>query len=164
MAIQYARRMGFKVVAAGRVADIADDALALGAHVYIDTNQEDAAARLQAMGGAKAIVTTIGNTAVVSALLRGLAPQGRLIVLGVGKDPLPISTGQLVVGERSITGSITGSPYENEKALDFSVLTGVRPMIETMPLENAFIAYQRMKRGDVKFRMVLTMGQTRDVR
>ncbi|AFT90197.1 alcohol dehydrogenase [Paraburkholderia phenoliruptrix] len=164
MALQYARRMGFKVVAAGRGTDIADDALALGAHVYIDTNQEDAAARLQAMGGAKAIVTTIGNTAVVSALLRGLAPQGRLIVLGVGKDPLPISTGQLVVGERSIAGSITGSPYENEKALDFSVLTGVRPMIETMPLENAFIAYQRMKRGDVKFRMVLTMGQTRDVR
>ncbi|MEX3672360.1 alcohol dehydrogenase [Paraburkholderia phenoliruptrix] len=164
MALQYARCMGFKVVAVGRGTDIADDARSLGAHVYIDTNQEDAAARLQAMGGAKAIVTTIGNAAVVSALLRGLAPQGRLIVLGVGKDPLPISTGQLVAGERSIAGSITGSPYENEKTLDFSVLTGVRPMIETMPLEKAFVAYQRMKRGDVKFRMVLTMGKTRDVR
>ncbi len=57
-------------------------------------------------------------------------------------------------------GSITGSPYENEKALDFSVLTGVRPLIQTMPLERAFDAYQRMKSGDVKFRMVLTMGET----
>lgn len=159
MALQYARKMGFKVVAVGRGQDIAGDALALGAHVYIDTHQDDAAARLKAMGGAQAIVTTVGNADAVSALMAGLAPQGRLIVLGIGKDPLPVSTRQLVSGERGITGSITGTPFENEKALGFSVLTDVRPMIETMPLENAFDAYQRMKRGDVKFRMVLTMGK-----
>ncbi len=58
-------------------------------------------------------------------------------------------------------GSITGSPYENERTLDFSVLTDVRPMIETMPLEKAFEAYTKMKSGDVKFRMVLTMENNR---
>ena len=57
----------------------------------------------------------------------------------------------------SVLGSITGSPYENERTLNFSVLTGVRPQIETMPLEKAVEAYERMKSGDVKFRMVLTM-------
>jgi alcohol dehydrogenase len=56
-------------------------------------------------------------------------------------------------------GSITGTPFENEKALDFSVLSGVRPMIETMPLERANEAYQRMKTGDVKFRMLLTVSK-----
>ena len=137
MALQYARRMGFKVVAVGRGQDIAEDALTLGAHAYIDTNRQDAANALAEMGGAQAIITTIGKADVVSALLAGLAPQGRLVLLGAGKDPLAISPGPLVVGERGVLGSITGSPFENEKTLNFSVLTGVRPLIETMPLEEA---------------------------
>ncbi|HEJ3384380.1 alcohol dehydrogenase [Pseudomonas aeruginosa] len=159
MALQYARKMGFKVVAIGRGSDIADDAKALGAHTYIDTDQDDPMAHLQRMGGAHAIVSTIGHASTVSALMRGLAPSGRLVLLGAGKDPLPIAAGQLVVGERSVVGSITGSPYENERTLDFSVLADIRPRIETMPLEQANDAYQRMKSGDVKFRMVLTMGR-----
>lgn len=158
MALQYARRMGFKVVAVGRGHDIAEDALALGAYLYLDLEQGDAAARLQGMGGAQAIISTIGHAATVSALLAGLAPRGRLVVLGAGKDPLPIPAGHLVVGERDVLGSITGTPYENEKTLNFSVLAGVRPRIEVMPLEHAHEAYRRMKSGDVKFRMVLTMG------
>jgi len=79
-------------------------------------------------------------------------------MLGTGKDPLAVSAGILVGGERSVQGSITGTPYENERTLDFSVLTEVRPWIETMPLEDAADAYRRMKSGDAKFRMVLTMA------
>lgn len=157
MAVQYARRMGFKVVAVGRGADIADEALALGAHLYIDSQQTDAASTLQRMGGVHAIVTTVGHADSVAALMPGLAPQGRLVLLGAGKDPLPVSAGHLVIGERSVLGSITGSPFENEKTLNFSVLAGVRPMIEVMPLAQANEAYQKMKSGDVKFRMVLSM-------
>jgi alcohol dehydrogenase len=158
MALQYARCMGFKVVAIGRGQDIAEEALALGAHIYIDTHQEDAASALKRLGGAMAIITMISDPAVITASLAGLAPQGRLVVLGAGKDPLPVSAGFLVSGERSVLGSITGSPYENEKTLNFSVLTGARPLIETLPLERANEAYQRMHSGEVKFRMVLTMN------
>ena len=158
MALQYARRMGFRVVAVGRGEDIAADALKLGAHRYIDTNSEDPADVLNAMGGAKAILTTTGNPTAVTALMPALAPEGRLIVLGVGKDPLPVSTGYLVGAERGVIGSITGSPFENERTLDFSVLTGVRPRIETMPLERAQETVQKMKSGDANFRIVLTMG------
>lgn len=157
MALQYARRMGFRVAAIGRGQDIAEDAIKLGAHIYIDANSEDAGNRLKSMGGAQAIITTIGNAEAVAALMPGLAPRGRLVLLGAGKAPLPLAAGHLVVGERSVLGSITGTPYENEKALGFSVLTDVRPWIETMPLEKAFDAYLKMKSGDVKFRMVLTM-------
>ena len=157
MALQYARRMGFKVVAIGRGGEIAQDALELGAHVYVDSLAEDAAAVLQAHGGAQAIITTVASAAAVTALMDGLAPAGRLVVLGAGKDPLLVSSGKLVVGERGVLGSITGTPYDNEKTLSFSVLAGVRPRIVTMPLERAAEAYQRMKSGDVKFRMVLTM-------
>jgi alcohol dehydrogenase len=162
LAVQYARKMGFRVVAVGRGGDIASDALGLGAHIYIDSNEEDAVARLQGLGGAKAIVTTIGNVQAVSSLMGALAPQGRLVLLGAGKDSLPVFAGHLVVGERSILGSITGTPFENERTLDFSVLAGVRPRIETMPLERAAEAVARMRSGQAKFRMVLTMTEGRN--
>lgn len=158
MALQYARNMGFKVVAIGRGRDVAADALALGVHVYIDNREEDAAATLKSMGGAQAIVTMIDHAETVSALLGGLAPEGRLVVLNPGKSPLQVPAGLLVGGQRSILGSITGTPYDNEKALNFSVLVHVRPHIEVLPLERAGEAYQRMKSGNVKYRMVLTMG------
>ncbi|MHA6911073.1 alcohol dehydrogenase [Ralstonia pseudosolanacearum] len=158
MAIQYARRMGFRVVAVGRGADIADDVRALGAHIYVDTRVEDPVARLQTMGGAQVILTTITDSAAASSLVPGLAPQGRLLVVGVGRAPLAIMPAALVGGERMIQGTITGSPFESEQALDFSVLTDVRPLIETMPLEQAHEAYRRMMSGQVKFRVVLTMN------
>jgi alcohol dehydrogenase len=160
MALQYARRMGLRVVAVGR-GGIAEAALALGAHRYIDGGSQDPAAELQAIGGAQAIIATTANPDAVSALLDGLSPQGRLVMLGVGPAALPVPLGKLVGGERSVLGSITGSPYENEKALGFSVLAGVRPRFEAMPLERANEAYQRMKSGAAQFRMVLTMGQAR---
>lgn len=158
MALQYARNMGFKVVAIGRGSDVAADALALGAHVYIDSRAEDAVARLKAMGGAQAIVTMIDHADTVSALLGGLAPEGRLVVLSSGKSPLQIPAGLLVGGQRSIVGSLTGTPYDNEKTLNFSVLVNVRPHIEVMSLEQAGEAYRKLKSGGVRFRMVLTMG------
>jgi alcohol dehydrogenase len=162
MALQYASKMGFKVAAVGRGQDIAEDALKLGAHGYIDTAKQDAAGKLQSMGGANAVIATISHAETVSSLIAGLAPRGRLVLLGTGKDPLSVSPRHLVSGERRVVGSITGTPYENEKTLDFSVLTGVRPQIETLPLEKAFEAYQRMRSGNVKFRMVLTMKGARD--
>lgn len=161
MALQYARRMGFRVVAIGRGSDIAADVRALGAHLYIDNREEDAAARLKALGGAQAIVTTIDHADTVSALLAGLAPEGRLVVLNPGKSPLSVPAGLLVGGQRSVVGSITGTPYDNERVLNFSVLVDVRPRIELMPLERAGEALQRLKSGDVRYRMVLTMGDTR---
>jgi alcohol dehydrogenase len=80
------------------------------------------------------------------------------MVLGVGKEPLTIQPGGFVSGERMVQGSLTGSPLESEKTLNFSVLADVRPMIETMPLGQAREAYRRVVSGAVKFRMVLTMS------
>jgi alcohol dehydrogenase len=158
LALQYARKMGLKVVAVGRGADIAEDVKRLGAHFYVDTNNDDPVARLQAMGGAQLILTTITNSAEASKLVGALAPQGKFLVVGVGKDPLTVGSGFMVVGERIIQGAITGTPHDAERTLDFSVLAEVRPMLQTMPLERAYEAYKRAMSGDMKFRMVLTMA------
>lgn len=157
MALQYARKMGFRVVAVGRGADIAQVARDLGAHVYLDTKEGDAAAKLKALGGVQALVSTISDPEAMGALIAALLPQGRLVVLSAGREPLSIPTGPLVSSETTVMGSITGSPLENEKTLAFSLLAEVRPRIEVLPLERAREAYDRMRSGEVQFRMVLTM-------
>lgn len=156
MAVQYANKMGYKVVAIGRGKDISQKVASLAAHVYIN-NEEDVAKRIPEEGGATAILSTTANSSVISALIPALSPQGRLVLLGFSREPLAVPFGPMIGGERSVMGSITGSPFENEKTLNFSVLSGVRPKIETMPLSKANEAYQKMRSGEVEFRMVLTM-------
>jgi D-arabinose 1-dehydrogenase-like Zn-dependent alcohol dehydrogenase len=64
---------------------------------------------------------------------------------------------QLIVGERNLVGSAVGTPTDSEDTLHFAELSGVRPMIETYPLEKATEAYTRMMSGKAEFRVVLTM-------
>jgi D-arabinose 1-dehydrogenase-like Zn-dependent alcohol dehydrogenase len=159
LGIQFARHMGFHTVAMGRGREKEKLAKELGAHVYIDTAVEDAAAVLQRMGGARAILATGTSGGAMGPLVSGLATLGKLIVVGVPQDQMQLSAFPLVFGGRSIHGSLVGTPIETEDALAFSVLENVRPMIETVPLERAAEAYARMMRGEARFRIVLTTGQ-----
>jgi propanol-preferring alcohol dehydrogenase len=131
----------------------------LGAHAYIDTAVKDPAAVLQRMGGARAILATAPSGDGMRPLVYGLAARGKLIVVGVPMDPIQLSAFPLVFGGRSIYGSLTGTPLDNEDTVAFSVLENIRPMIETLPLEQAADAYARMMQGKARFRMVLLTTQ-----
>jgi alcohol dehydrogenase, propanol-preferring len=155
LGVQFARQMGFRTVAIGRGRDKEKLAKDLGAHVYIDSAVDDAAAVLQRMGGARAILATAPSGDAMGPLVSGLAVRGKLIVLGVPNDQIRLNAFPLVFGGRSIYGSLTGTPIESEDTLAFSVLQNVRPMIETLPLEQAADAYARMMQGKARFRMVL---------
>ena len=155
LGVQFARRMGFPTVAIGRGRDKEKLAKDLGAHVYIDSASEDAAAVLQRMGGARAILATGTNGAAMGSLVPGLAARGKLIVVGVPQDQIQLNAFPLVFGGRSIYGSLTGTPIEGEDTLAFSVLANIRPMIETVPLEHAADCYARMMQGKARFRIVL---------
>jgi propanol-preferring alcohol dehydrogenase len=157
LGVQFARHMGFRTVAIGRGRDKEKLAKDLGAHVYIDTTAEDAAAALQRMGGARAILATGTSGAAMGSLVSGLAPRGKLIVVGVPQDQIQLNAFPLVFGGRSIHGSLTGTPIDGEDTLAFSVLENIRPMIETFPLEQAADAYARMIEGKARFRVVLVM-------
>jgi alcohol dehydrogenase, propanol-preferring len=158
LGIQFAKHMGFRTVAIGRGGEKEKLAEDLGAHIYIDTSAVDAATVLQRMGGARAILATGTSGAAMAALVPGLSPRGKLIVVGVPQDPIQLSAVSLVFGGRSIYGSLTGTAIDNEDTLAFSVLENIRPMIETLPLEQAADAYTRMMQGKARFRMVLTMA------
>jgi propanol-preferring alcohol dehydrogenase len=155
LGVQFARHMGFRTIAIGRGRDKEKLAKDLGAHVYIDTAAEDAVAVLQRLGGARAILATGTSGEAMGQLVSGLAVRGKLIVVGVPQDQMQLSAWPLVFGGRSIYGSLTGTPIDNEDNLAFSVLENIRPMIETVPLEQAADAYARMMEGKARFRMVL---------
>ena len=155
LGIQFARHMGFHTAAIGRGSDKEKLAKDLGAHLYIDTSVDDAATVLQRMGGARAILATAPSGNAMGPLVSGLAARGKLIVVGVPQDQIQLSAFPLVFGGRSIYGSLAGTAIDTEDALAFSVLENIRPMIETLPLEQAADAYARMMQGKARFRMVL---------
>jgi propanol-preferring alcohol dehydrogenase len=155
LGVQFARHMGFRTVAIGRGRDKEKLAKDLGAHVYIDSASEEAAAVLQRMGGARAILATGTSGVAMGSLVSGLAARGKLIVVGVPQDQIQFNAFPLVFGGRSIHGSLTGTPIEGEDTLAFSVLENIRPMIERFPLDQAADAYARMIQGKARFRVVL---------
>ena len=157
LGIQYARHMGFEVAAIGRGADKSELARKLGAHHYIDSSSVDPAKALQDLGGATLVIATASGGKAVAGIVKGLRPCGRVITLGATPDPVEVSTMDLLFGNRSIEGALTGDPATGDATLKFSVLSGVAAMIESLPLEKAPEAYAKMMSGKARFRMVLTM-------
>jgi propanol-preferring alcohol dehydrogenase len=155
LGVQYARHMGFEVVAIARGTDTAELAKKLGAHHYIDSAVTDPAEALQALGGAKVILITASGGKTVGATFRGLRPGGVSIDVGVGPEPIEITSVDLIFGERKVAGSLTGTPATGDATLRFSALSGVAAMIETVLLDQAAAAYAKMMAGKARLRMVL---------
>ena len=157
LGIQFASKFGYKVAAIGLGPDSATLAKKLGASVYIDSKATNAAQALQQLGGAQAILATAPSSKAMSPLIDGLAPKGKLMVIGVASEPIEVTPVQLITGSQAIQGYVSGTPTDSEDTLAFAELTGVRAMIETYPLEKAAEAYARMLSGQANFRVVLTM-------
>jgi D-arabinose 1-dehydrogenase-like Zn-dependent alcohol dehydrogenase len=157
LGIQFASKFGYKVAAVGRGSESAALAKKLGASVYIDNMVTNAAEQLQKLGGAQVILATVPSSKAMTEAIDGLAPNGKLMVIGVDIEPIDVTPAQLINGSRSLQGWASGTPADAEDTLRFAELTGVRPMIETYPLERAAEAYARMLSGGAQFRVVLTM-------
>jgi D-arabinose 1-dehydrogenase-like Zn-dependent alcohol dehydrogenase len=157
LGIQFANKFGYKVAAIGRGSENAVLAKKLGASVYIDSKATNAAEELRKLGGAQVILATAPNSEAMSALIDGLGPNGKLMVIGAAFDPIEVTPIQLISGSRTIQGWAAGTAADSDDTLRFAELTGVRPMIETYPLEKAAEGYARMMSGNAQFRVVLTM-------
>jgi D-arabinose 1-dehydrogenase-like Zn-dependent alcohol dehydrogenase len=157
LGIQFGSKFGYKVAAIGFGSESAALAKELGASVYIDSKATNAAQALQKLGGAQAILATAPSSKAMSALIDGLAPNGKLMVIGVASEPIEVTPVQLITGSQAIQGYVSGTPTDSEDTLRFAELTGVRAMIETYPLQKADEAYARMMSGKARFRAVLTM-------
>ena len=157
LGIQFANKFGYKVAAIGRGSANAALAKKLGASVYIDSKATNAAEELQELGGAQVILATAPNSKAISELIDGLGPNGKLMVIGATFEPIEVTPIQLIMGVKSIQGWAAGTPADSEDTLRFAELSGVRPMIETYPLDKTAEAYARMMSGDAQYRVVITM-------
>jgi D-arabinose 1-dehydrogenase-like Zn-dependent alcohol dehydrogenase len=156
LGVQYAAKMGFNTIAIARGSEKEELALQLGAAEYLDSNTLDVGAELQRRGGAKVVLSTVTVANAMEPVLAGLGIDGQLLIVGAAHEPLAVNTTQMIGGRHSVKAWPSGTCVDSEDTMRFSVLTGVRPMIETMPLERAADAYERMMSGAARFRMVLT--------
>jgi propanol-preferring alcohol dehydrogenase len=157
LGLQYARKMGLRVVAIARGHEKESLARELGAQHYIDSVATDAGEELKKLGGAQVIVATAAAGSATTALVNGLAVGGRMVVVGASDQPIEVAPAQLIFGDIDITGSLTGSAIENEDNLRFALDQGVRSMSEVLPLQEAAEGFDRMVSGAARFRMVLSV-------
>jgi D-arabinose 1-dehydrogenase-like Zn-dependent alcohol dehydrogenase len=157
LGIQFANKFGYRVAAISRGKENAALARKLGAHHYIDSQASNPAAELEKLGGARVILCTAPSGKSMTALVDGLGIDGRMVVVGASPEPIEVSPLQLIGGRHSLAGWASGTAADSEDTLRFSVLAGVRPMIEKYPLERAAEAFDRMMSGKAEYRVVLTM-------
>lgn len=159
LGVQFAVKLGLETVAIARGTEKEPLARELGAHHYIDSTAGDPAKALLDLGGADLILATVTSSGAMAAVFGGLRPLGKLLVLGAAMEPIMVPAAALIGGAKAIAGHASGTSSDSEDTLAFSVLSGVRPMIETMPLESAAEAYQKMMEGQARFRMVITTDE-----
>ena len=155
LGVQFAAKMGCHTVAIARGADKGPLARELGAHQYIDSTRQNASEELSKLGGARVILATVTDSRTMSDAVGGLGVDGRLLVVGASAEPIEVSPFALIKGRRSISGWPSGTASDSEDTLRFSARAGIRPMIETFPLERAAEGYERMMSGKARFRVVL---------
>ncbi len=158
LGVQFSSRLGFRTVAISRGREKAEAARKLGASAYIDADTVDPARALADMGGARVILATAPNSKAISMLVGGLAVGGTLVVVAASAESLEVTPLQLIGGRKSIQGWPSGDAKDSEDTLNFSAFSGVRPLIETFPLEKAAEAYERMITNQARFRMVLRVA------
>jgi D-arabinose 1-dehydrogenase-like Zn-dependent alcohol dehydrogenase len=156
LGVQFAAKMGCHTVAIARGSDKEQLARQLGAQHYIDSTAQNVSSELTKLGGVRVILATVTDAKSMSGAVGGLGIDGKLIVIGASMQPIEVLPLALIGARRSISGWPSGTASDSEDTMDFSVLSDIRPLIETYPLERAAEAYERMMSGKARFRVVLT--------
>jgi len=158
LGIQYAKKMGFEVVAISGTNSKKDLAHELGADHFIAAADHDPAEELQKLGGAKVILATAPSEDAISSVVGGLGIDGQLLIVAAPGGQVQVAPFALIGGRKSIAGWPSGTAIDSEDTLNFSQLSDVKPMIETYPLEKASEAYNKMMNNDARFRVVLKIS------
>lgn len=158
LAVQFASKMGFRTVAIARGAEKASFAKELGAQHYIDSQEKDAVAKLQQLGGANVLLSTITNSAAMTPWVESLAIGGQMLIVGADVEPIQVSPIFLLSRRAKVAGWPSGSSADSQDCMNFAALSGVRPMIEEYAFKDAGAAFERMISGKARFRVVLKMS------
>ena len=160
LALQFAHALGARTIAVSRGEDKLQLAKEkLGADEVIDSSTDEWVQKVQQMGGADVILSTANSSKLMGQAIHALAPDGTLVLLAVdNKEILFPPPMDLISSRRRVMGSPSGSIKDMRETLEVAAKHGVRPMIETHPLENAQQALEHVRDGKPRFRAVLTMN------
>jgi len=156
MAIQYANRFGYRVVAISRDGSKEKVARQLGAHEYVDGSKGDVGEQLQKLGGAKLIIVTAPSADVAGPLMGGLGLLGKLLFLSVPGE-IKVNTFAMLGKGLSVQAWPGGHNKDSEEAIAFTELHGIKTVVEKFPLAKANEAYSHMLGGKANFKAVLIM-------
>ena len=153
MAVKFAAAYGCDVTAFTSSESKFDEAKRFGAHHVVATR--DSAAIRKLAGSFDLLISTVNVPLEWDVLIGTLAPNGRLHVVGVVLEAIPVSAVSLIVGQRSISGSPTGSPVAIETMLDFAARHNITPQTEHFPMTSINEAFARLESGKARYRIVL---------
>ncbi len=153
MALQFANKWGCEVHAFTTSDSKEAEAYKLGAHFVHNTKQDGALKKIA--GSLNLIISTVNAGLDVPGLLDTLAPNGRLHNVGAVLDPLPVPAFSLIAGQKSVSGSPTGSPTAIDDMLEFSARHSIAPITETFPMSKVNEALEHLRAGKARYRIVL---------
>lgn len=152
LALQYAAACGYHTIAVTHSADKKKLALELGASEVVGSGKE-----LLESGGADVILATSNSAKQTFDCIQGLRPDGRFMVMGFYNEPFQISVTDLLFKRARVIGSIQNSVEHLYEALDIAARGKIKVMTESFKLDDATAAYEKVEKGDVRFRAVLTL-------
>lgn len=153
MALQFLNAWGCEVTAFTSSESKRKEVLGLGAHRTL--NSRDQAEIEAAAGTFDFIISTVNVKLDWNLFVSTLKPKGRLHFVGATMEPLDLGVFPLIMGQRSISGSPVGSPATIESMLEFACLHHVKPQIETYPMSKINDAFDHLKSGKARYRIVL---------
>ncbi|KJZ79676.1 hypothetical protein HIM_01145 [Hirsutella minnesotensis 3608] len=156
LAIQFARKMGYRVIAVSTSDSKRDLAMELGAHHFINSTEKDVTEEILKLGGAKLVLLTAPVPSLMSQYVNCLTWQGKVLIV-VANGDITISLNHLVLASCSITGWHAGHAQDCEDAINFARLHDIRCMVETFPLEKIHEAAEHLTSSKARFRVVLTI-------
>jgi alcohol/geraniol dehydrogenase (NADP+) len=153
MALQFANKWGCEVHAFTTSDSKEEEAHKLGAHYVHNTKQDGALKKIT--GSLDLIISTVNAQLDVPGLLDTLAPKGRLHNVGAVLEPLQVPAFSLIMGQKSVSGSPSGSPTAVDEMLEFSARHSIAPITETFPMSKVNQALERLRSGKARYRIVL---------
>lgn len=158
VAVQYAKAMGFNVVAVDIVEEKLELATKLGADATVNGAQVDPAQEIQKrFGGVQAAISVAVTKKAFKQAYHSLKRGGTLVLVGLPNDELPIPIFDTVLNGVTVKGSIVGTRKDLQEALEFAAQGKVKVNIETQPLEKINEVFERMEKGQINGRVVLTL-------
>ena len=154
MALQFLKAWGCRVTAFTSTDAKKKEALEMGAHQTLNSRDPD---EIKAAAGQfDLMLSTVNVKLDWNAYVETLKPRGRLHLVGATLEPLDLAVFPLIMGQRSISGSPVGSPATIARMLDFAARHGIKPVIETFPMDQANQAMDRLRSGQARYRVVLS--------